>query len=150
MKKAFVPHIDDSEEVARIVTAPSMLDEGEVSPSAFALEDKLPRSGEKEIYLSVNRTRFGYPDKNKIRWKPRAKGDKHFGYALLIVREILGLSDEDFTLRVWPYPSSANIGHAGIHYYERGTQIIGACESLGFLEIRLALASISRLIPFPA
>lgn len=72
--------IDDSEPITRVLLAPSMVENGRVSPTAFELDD-LERGP--ETYVSLFLLNVFQPTKENCANIPiRKEGDTLFGYAV--------------------------------------------------------------------
>lgn len=142
--------VDDSEEIARILFTPSMIDGGDrISRNAFFLE-RLP-SGKWESYLSVWRTLYKRPSRENASFiKPRKPADKLFGYGTLSVGFVHS-SDKglDASAKVYRTKSNPEEHHIGIFYTLNDLPIKGSCDDLDFLELTTILATEAILHKFP-
>lgn len=71
--------INDEENIARVVFSPLMVEDGDVSPSAFFLRDLKPP----EDYVSVFRHNYMEPTIENVSMIHPPKGNSIYGYALL-------------------------------------------------------------------
>lgn len=138
--------VEDDEKVARILFSPSMVEDGEIAPSAYNLE--ILKSGTRESYVSVDRITYRTPKKQYYNIVPRHVGDYMSGYAWTFAYEIRSASLGDIEIYLNPYPSRNNPFHAGISYNEKGKLIRGKNESPLFLAVTSKLAKLSRYVEF--
>lgn len=106
-------HVDDTEDVARMLFSPLFIDKGQLSPTAFALRvfNDTP-----ETYISVLRTCFDCFLSDAEQIKP-PYANTIYGYALLNVGEVRGikiLSEQDIRFDVVPRGTGKLKSHAGI------------------------------------
>lgn len=120
-KKLF--DVDETEEVARILFAPSMVKGDRVTAGAFALT--ILASGDEEEYLSVWRTKFRIPTRDNVKFKPREKGDSLFGYAQLLVSTIHKQDIANCQARVKRDSPNQNAYHVGVYYTLNSKLIVG-------------------------
>lgn len=139
--------VAETEEVARILFSPSMVNEGRISRNAFFLE--FLKSGEWEDYLSVWRTLYRIPTRENVNFPPRTLGDKVYGYAALTVSTIHAQDVLDCTARVKRMTKKKNHYHVGIFYELSAKPIVGKCDSSSFMALTMALANKSTLNIFP-
>ncbi len=139
--------VDESEEVARVLFSPTMVNEGRVSRNAFFLE-KL-KSGKWEPYLSVWRTKFLTPTKENVTFPPRNPGDELYGYATIDVETIHNQDILDCSARVKRNSKDCNHYHVGVYYTLNSTPIVGECDDPGFMALTKALANNATLHVFP-
>lgn len=139
--------VDESEEVARILFSPSMVNEERISRNAFFLE--LLNSGEWEDYLSVWRTLYRVPTRKNVNFPPRTLGDEVYGYATLKVGTIHAQDVLDCTARVKRMTKKEDHYHVGIFYELSARPIVGKCDSPSFMALTMALANKSALNIFP-
>lgn len=144
--KLTVPEIiAETEELARIIFSPSMVEDGQVSPSAFFMENL--RNGP-ETYISVWRSCYITPSPENITIKPRQKGDSLVGYAVISVSDCCNICYEDYEMYVKPYPSNRNPAHAGIHV-NKGTEMIkGNCLDPSYLILAMMIAQKCSFVKF--
>lgn len=109
--------IDDEEQVARILFAPSFICDGKVSPTAFRWE-VLP-SGHVEDYISVLRNDGNDLAQQSEHFRPRVAGDQRYGYALLPISGIKGLDSEfeNRKVEILAKPSTKLANHAGVYVF---------------------------------
>lgn len=114
MAEKFPKIVSDDEDVARIIFSPSYIYKGHVAPTAFRWE-VLP-SGHPEDYISVLRGDTSLLDNLTKTFRARTKGDTRYGYALLRVGNVRGITFDgiDFIIDVQSFPSKAHPNHAGI------------------------------------
>ena len=106
-------HVDDTEDVARMLFSPLFIDKGQLSPTAFALRvfNDTP-----ETYISVLRTCFDCFLSDTEQIKP-PYANTIYGYALLNVGEVRGikiLSEQDIRFDVLSRGIGKLKSHAGI------------------------------------
>lgn len=143
MDKEFV---EDTENLARIIFAPSMIEGDEIAPSAFNLV-VLP-SGTAEDYVSVERMDYRTPTPETCQFKPRIAGDKVSGYACVLTGEVRRISFDSISTKVEPHPSKKNPYHAGISYSQDGRLVKGDCMPQDLLAVTSLLAKKSTYIKF--
>lgn len=137
-------HINNEENIARVVFSPLMVEDGEVSPSAFFLRDlKSP-----EDYVSVFRHNYIEPTIENVSMIHPPKGNSIYGYALLNVGVCRGISYREIMIDVLPHPNKSNPYHAGIHFSKSGTAIRGMCTDPDFMIVAGMLANNSELNSF--
>lgn len=114
MVEKFPKTVSDDEDVARIIFSPSYIYKGHVAPTAFRWE-MLP-SGHTEDYISVLRGNTSLLGNQTKSFRARTKGDTRYGYALLRVGNVRGITFDgiDCTIDVQSFPSKAHPNHAGI------------------------------------
>ncbi len=135
--------VADEEYIARIVSSPSMVANGRVSPTAFKLR-KL-KSGP-ETYVSVWRLSYGVPTKENAAHIKFTPGDELFGYASIKAGECRALSFGGITLDVKAYPTKAYPFHAGICFSKGTENIKGVCKDIAFINITKILANQCELV----
>lgn len=128
--------INDTEDIARIIFAPSMLYLGRISPTAFSM-DELPNGI--ESYVSVWRMALKIPTKDNVDFPPRKDSDSLIGYAKLNTGECRKVSFED--CRVDVHQHGKHLYHAGIEYTDNGKRIKGTCRTIPFLMVTKVLSS---------
>lgn len=136
--------INDEENIARVVFSPLMVEDGDVSPSAFFLRDLKPP----EDYVSVFRHNYIEPTIENVSMIHPPKGNSIYGYALLNVGVCRGISYKEIIIDVLSHPSRSNPFHAGIHYSKSGTVIKGKCTDPDFIIVAGMLANSSEIRPF--
>ena len=137
--------IDCSEEVARILYAPSMFHDGQLSMEAFRLTIK--KDGKDEGYVSVWRTAKRSPKKRKKAkkyTKPRVEGDELVGFATLFVKQIEALEEGSCKSKVWSEKNDPDYYHVGIYYYLNEEQIKGLNDDPDYLLLTKELSLIAR------
>lgn len=142
--------VDDSEEIARVIFEPSMVDgEDRISRNAFFLERL--QSGDWESYLSVWRTLYRVPTwENTEKINARTPGDKRYGYGTLNVGVVHSSCENlEAKAKVWREKKNPKAHHVGIYYYLKGEPIKGFCDDLDFLELTMTLAAEAVLFKFP-
>lgn len=136
--------IGDEEKVARVVFSPSMVEDGELSPSAFFLRNlRTP-----EDYVSVFRYNYMKPTLQNVSMIHPPKDNSIYGYALLKVSFCRQVSYKDIVLEVLSHPTKNNPVHAGIHFSKAGAVIKGACADPDFIIVAGMLANESSLCSF--
>lgn len=136
--------INDEENIARVVFSPMMVEDGDVSPTAFNLRDlKKP-----EEYISVFRHDYLVPTIKNVSMIHPPENNTIYGYALLNVGICRNVSFKDIMTDVLYHPSKSNIYHAGIHFSKSGTDIKGSCIDPDFIIVTQMLANNSKLITF--
>lgn len=136
--------IDDKEEIARVIFSPFMVEDGDVSPSAFNLRNLTPP----EEYVSVFRHNYFVPTVENIQRITPPKDNIIYGYARLIVGICRHISYKDILINVLSHSSHRSPYHAGIHFSKSGIDVKGKCEDPDFLIVRRMLANNSELIAF--
>lgn len=137
-------NISDDEHIARVVFSPSMVEDGEVSPSAFFLRNlRTP-----EDYVSVFRHDYIEPTLENVSMIHPPKDNSIYGYALLEVSFCRRVSHKDIVLSILSHPSKNNPFHAGIHFSKADVAIKGACTDPDFIIVAGILANQSELHPF--
>lgn len=137
-------NISNDEDIARVVFSPSMVEDGEISPSAFFLRDlRIP-----EDYVSVFRHNYIVPTLENVSMIHPPKDNSIYGYALLKVSFCRQVSHKDIVLSVLSHPSKSNPFHAGIHFSKSGVAIKGTCMDPDFIIVAGILANESKLCPF--
>lgn len=139
--------VDETEEVARILFAPSMVKEGRVTAMAFALT--ILASGKDEEYLSVWRKKIRIPNRENVTFPPREKGDSLYGYALLTVSVIHKQDIANCAARVKRKSRNKNTHHVGIYYTLNSKQIVGKHMPPGLLLLLSRISKIATPYPFP-
>jgi hypothetical protein len=137
-----IAKIDESEDIARIIFSPSMVEEGKVSASAFFMDDL--KSGPEE-YVSVWRLGRRVPTKDNVKFSPRHDGDTLVGYATLNVSACHKIDFTECKASIKPHPSKQNPAHAGIHYTKGACRLIGKCQDPDFLMLTTILANMCTL-----
>lgn len=133
----------DSERIARIVSSPSMVIDGRLSPTAFNLRT-LP-SGP-ETYVSVWRLEYIIPDRENSAKIHLPEGDELFGYASIKAGECRSISFAGISLDVKSYPNKGNPYHAGICFSKGDARIKGNCQEPGFIGVKKILANRCELV----
>ena len=137
-------NITDEENIARGILSPKMVEDGDVSPSAFFLRDLKPR----EEYVSVSRHNYIIPTPEYLSKIRVPKGNTLYGYALINVGICRAITHKDILIDVLSHPSPQDPFHAGIHYSKSGNAIKGACADPDFIIVAGMLANNSKLISF--
>lgn len=138
-------NIMEEEDVARIIFSPSMIMNGNVSPSAFFM-DELPRGPER--YVSVWRAFYRTPTMENVTFGARKGGDSLAGYAIIGVWVCHSTCYEDYKTQIKPHPSKSNPAHAGIHVTKGAETIKGQCYDPGYLMLATMLAGKCTLVTF--
>lgn len=147
-------NIDEAEEVARIIFSPSMVEGDRVSRNAFLL--CVLKSGQKEDYLSVWRTKHRTPTRENVNFSPRNADDEVFGYATLYVEaihnlEILGckacVKGKSICINGEFKPCEHH--HVGVYYTLSTDPIIGECDDPAFMAFTMELANQAITHKFP-
>lgn len=141
--------VDESEEIARILFSPSMMEGDRISRNAYFLEC-LP-SGKWESYLSVWRTRYKVPSRENATFiRPRKPADRLCGYGTIHVGNV-NFSGEglDASAKVYRTNPNPQEFHVGIFYTLKDMPIKGECDDLDFLELTMILADRTELFRFP-
>jgi len=136
--------IANEEDIARVVLSPLMVEDGEVSPSAFQLRDL----HKPEDYVSVIRHNYIVPSLENIPVKHPPKGNVVYGYALLNTGICRKITYKDITIDVIAHPNSNNPYHAGIHFEKSKAAIKGRCTDPDFIIVTSMLANNCNLISF--
>lgn len=146
MSKVQSPPVEicNDENIARIVFSPLMIDDGEVSPTAFYLRDLRPP----EDYVSVFRHNFIEPTIENVSMIRPPKDNSICGYALLNVGVCRSISFKEIAIDVLSHSSKNNPFHAGIHYSKSGSAIKGVCIDPDFIIVTSMLANNSELKRF--
>lgn len=137
-------YIDDEENIARVVFSPMMVEDDEVSPSAFFLRDLKPP----EDYVSVFRHNYMVPSLENVSMIHPPKDNTIYGYALINVGICRNITYNDIMIDVLSHPNQKNPYHAGIHYSKSGSAIKGACADPDFIIVAGMLANNSELTTF--
>lgn len=135
--------VEDEENIARIIFAPSMVYNGRVSPTAFCMTE-LPNGS--ESYVSVWRMSIKTPTRNNVNFPPRKDKDTLVGYAKLNAGECRKISFEDCHIEI--HQHGKNLYHAGIEYTESGKRIKGVCSNVSFLMVTKMLSVKAFLFKF--
>lgn len=135
--------VADEEYIARLVSEPTMVVNGRLSPTAFKLREL--KSG-LETYVSVWRLDYVVPTKEKAAHIKFAPGDKLFGYASIKAGECRALSFGGITLDVKSYPTKTYPFHAGICFSKGTESIKGICKDTAFIGITKILANQCKLV----
>lgn len=136
--------VTNEEDIARVVFSPLMVEDGEVSPSAFQLRDL----HKPEDYVSVIRHNYLVPSLENIPVKHPPKGNTIFGYALLNTGICRKITFNDITIDVIAHPNNQYPSHAGIHFEKSKAAIKGRCTDPDFIVVTRMLANNSHLISF--
>ena len=137
-------NINDEENIARVVFSPMMVEDDEISPSAFFLRDlKLP-----EDYVSVFRHNYIIPTPENMSMIHPPKNNTIYGYALINVGICRNITYKGIMINVLSHPNQRNPYHAGIHYSKLGCAIKGACADPDFIIVAGMLAKNSELASF--
>lgn len=142
--------VDESEEIARVLFSPSMIDgDDRISRNAFFLE-RLP-SGDWDEYLSVWRTLYKIPTRENASFiNPRTSRDKLFGYGTLTVKGVhSSYEDLKVSAKVYRTKSNPKEFHVGIFYTLDEVPIKGECHDADFIELTMNLANQAILTKFP-
>lgn len=138
-------HVDDTEDVARILFSPSFFEDGELSAKAF---DLITMGNSPETYISVLRMSFGDVKAISEHFIPRTKGDTRCGYALLNVGIVRGIKvrskTRSISMDVKPYPKHIE-AHAGIVISDSTQRIKGGCDWPEYMLIKDKLARASTV-----
>lgn len=134
--------ITNDESIARIVFSPKMVEDDELSPSAFFLRNLRPP----EDYVSVFRYNYVIPTIETVSMIHPPKNNTIYGYALINVGVCRNITYKDIMIDVLSHPTHNNPYHAGIHYSKSGCGIKGACTDPDFLIVASMLANNSELI----
>lgn len=139
--------IDDSEPISRILFAPSMVDKGCVSPTAFELND-LPKGPEK--YVSLFLLNIFQPTKdNCINFHARKEGDSLYGYAVSIINKCKDITYDGISILFQRHDKNTP-GHIGLHYSKEGKYLKGESANPTLIIITKLIARQFQAIPFPA
>lgn len=144
MGKSKLIDVDEAEMVARLICEPSMIDEGELSATAFMLV--ILDSGDPEGYLSVWRLLLKIPTPDNVPKKARKPGDKFAGYATLQVSDINATRHEQISART--YVKKKTNHHAEVHCTNGEHAIKGDCMPPDFMSFALKLCDHSTLTLF--
>ena len=141
-----VPDVfEPDENIARIIFSPSMIENNQVAPSAFFMDNL--QSGP-EGYISVWRSNYQTPSPENISFGSRVKGDSLAGYASMTVELCQSTRFENYETFVRPHKSKKNPVHAGIHI-NRGSEVIkGHCYEPEYLMLATLLAKNCTLTIF--
>lgn len=140
--------VSDDELIARVLLSPYMVDEDEVSHTAFQMRPAL-RGGEPEDYISVIRKAFIKEITPQTVCYIRKAGNTLYGYVALIVGECRQMSVNDVSVEdVLSYPSKKYPYHAGIHFSKAGHRLAGECREPSFIALAKMLASHSKPVLF--
>lgn len=137
--------IAETEEIARIIFSPSMIADGQVSPSAFFMDDL--QNGP-ETYISVWRSCYITPSPENVTFNSRVKGDSLAGYATIGVLDCHEICYDDYKTHVVPHPSRMNKAHAGIHVNKGAEMVKGRCMDPGYLMLAMMIAHRCSLVIF--
>jgi len=135
--------VADEEYIARLVSSPTMVVNGRLSPTAFKL--RMLKSGA-ETYVSVWRLDYVVPTKENaanIKFEP---GDELFGYASIKAGECRKISFGGITIDVNSYPSKTYPYHAGICFSKGSESIKGTCKDVAFIGITKILSNRCELV----
>lgn len=142
------PLVSDDELIARVLLSPYMVDEGEVSHTAFQMRPAL-RGGEPEPYVSVIRKAFINEITPQTVSYIRKSGNTLYGYLALLAGECRKMSVNDVSVEdVLSYPSKERPYHAGIHFSKAGHRLVGECREPSFIALAKMLASHSKPVLF--
>lgn len=136
-------NVEDAEDLARIIFAPSMVCNGRVSPTAFSMAE-LPNGS--ESYVSVWRMSIKTPTKDNVDFPPRKDTDDLVGYAKLNAGQCRKISFEDCHVEI--HQHGKNLYHAGIEYTESNKRIKGVCRTFSFLMVTKMLSTKAKFIRF--
>lgn len=142
--------VDDSEEIARILFEPSMIEgDDRISRNAFFLERL--ESGDWEDYLSVWRTLYREPTRENAKHiKPRKQLDKLYGYGTLNVKTVHSAGDGlRAEAKVYRTNKNPKAYHVGIYYTLNQIPVKGECDDIDFLELTMTLANEAVFFKFP-
>ncbi len=139
--------VDEAEDVARILFAPSMVKGDRVTASAFALT--ILASGDEEEYLSVWRTKYRIPTRENVSFKPRKEGDSLFGYAKLSVSTIHKQDIANCKARVKRQSPKPSAYHVGVFYTLDSKQIVGVQMPKELILLLSRLSVNATTHPFP-
>ncbi len=136
-------HVADEENIARVIFSPSMVEDSEISPSAFQLRNlKKP-----EDYISVFRNDYVELSIENISQILSAPiGNTIYGYAVLNAGVCRKVSYKGIATEVLPHPTQKNPYHAGIHFSKAGSDIKGRCTDPDFIIVTRMLANNSILV----
>lgn len=137
-------NITDEENIARVILSPMMVEDDEVSPSAFFLRDLKPP----EDFVSVFRHNYIIPTPENVSMIRVPEGNILYGYALINVGICRNITYKDIMIDVLSHPSPRNPYHAGIHYSKSGNAIKGSCADPDFIIVAGMLANNSELTSF--
>lgn len=137
-------NIADEENIARAILSPMMVEDDEVSPSAFFLRDLKPP----EDYVSVYRHNYATTTPKSFSMIRVPKGNTLYGYALINVGICRNITHKDIMIDVLSHPNQKNPYHAGIHYSKSGNAIKGLCADPDFIIVAGMLANNSKLTSF--
>lgn len=137
-------NITDEENIARVILSPMMVEDDEVSPSAFFLRDLKPP----EDFVSVFRHNYIIPTPENVSMIRVPEGNILYGYALINVGICRNITYKDIMIDVLSHPSHRNPYHAGIHYSKSGNAIKGSCADPDFIIVAGMLANNSELTSF--
>lgn len=139
--------IDDSEPITRVLLAPSMVENGRVSPTAFELDD-LERGP--ETYVSLFLLNVFQPTKENCANIPiRKEGDTLFGYAVSLINKCKDIAYDGISV-FFKRHDKYTPGNIGLHYLNGCKAIKGKCAEPSFIILTKLLARQFHAIPFPA
>ena len=97
-------NITDEENIARVILSPMMVEDDEVSPSAFFLRDLKPP----EDFVSVFRHNYIIPTPENVSMIRVPEGNILYGYALINVGICRNITYKDIMIDVLSHPSQRN------------------------------------------
>ena len=136
--------VADDEQIASIIFSPSMIINGDVSPTAFQLRMlKKP-----EDYVSVFRENYLIPTRANVDMIKPPADNIVYGYASLKVQKCRGVGFNGVSIDVLAHPNARNPFHAGIHFSKDGMAIKGTCRLPEFIVVASRLAKTAKLVAF--
>lgn len=139
--------IEDNEPITRVLFAPSMVDNGVVSPTAFELVD-LERGPEKYVSLFLLNV-FEPTRENCIDLHARVDGDELYGHAISVVSKCTNISYDGITI-IFKRHDRNTPGHIGLHYSKEHKFFKGKCSDPSYLIVTALIARQFQAIKFPA
>lgn len=136
--------VTNEENIARVILSPMMVEDEDVSPSAFFLRDLKPP----EDFVSVIRHNYMMPTPENVSMIRVPKGNTLYGYALINAGICRNITYKDIMIEVLSHPTKKNPYHAGIHYSKSGNAIKGSCTDPDFIIVAGMLANKSELKSF--
>lgn len=134
----------DDEELDRIIFFPSMVENGNVSYSAFKLVTL--KSDKPEKYLSVYRALYWNRLSSGVTFPPRLETDKLAGYATLLASVYRSARAGEIHCSV--SQEGRNVFHAGVWYHNGEDPIKGDCDEPDFIDMLMDFAIACRFTEF--
>lgn len=146
--------VSDGEELARYLSEPTMVEDGEITPAAFSLVT-LPKSGRAEDYVSVVRCALKRPKWSGLKkMRPRGNDIGYIGFALFNAGACKKVACNGFCVKriIVPEPTPEKAYHAGLVYGDGEKELAGECRNPDYLEFLMEITMITtfvRLKPCP-